>query len=95
MKGHSNTNINHINLNNLLSSNSSNDILKMFSQQFMPMEKSNSENTQMGKFESDNMSSKELALSKSMSTKSSKKESNFKVVVRVRPQLSQENGLSS
>lgn len=73
MKGYSNSNINHVNLNSLLSSNSSQDILKIFSQQFMPLEKSHSENIMKEEMDDDNMTPSEIALTKSMSAKHSSK----------------------
>ena len=57
----------------------------------MPLEKSHSDNTAMDEAMEDNMSPSELILSKSKSFKSpSKKDQNFKVVVRVRPPLPRE-----
>lgn len=95
MKGHSNPNVNHINLNNLLSSNSANDILKMFSQNFAPLEKSHSDNTAIERFERSIVTRNEKSPARSTSAKSTKKDHNFKVVVRVRPQLPNELGMSS
>ena len=43
MKGYQYNNANHMNLNSLLSSNSSAEMIKQFSQQFIPLEKSQSE----------------------------------------------------
>lgn len=91
MKGYQNTNINHVNLNSLLSSGNSNDILKMFSEQYLPLEKSHSDDTIKEDILEDNMTPSELILSKSKSFKNtSKKDQNFKVVIRVRPPLPRE-----
>lgn len=96
MKGYSKAKINHVSLNSLLQSNSSSDILKMFSQQFMPLEKQHSDNIINERATIDTMElSERKSLSKSMSAKSSKKDHNFKVVVRIRPQLRHELGMSA
>jgi len=63
----------------------------MFSQQFVPLEKSHSEWPLKEEVMDDNMTPSELVLTKSMSVKSaSKKDHNFKVIVRVRPPLPRE-----
>ena len=96
MKGYQNNNANHMNLNSLLSSNNSADIIKQFSQQFLPLEKSQSEIVQWDDEIDDKIWSSELGLTKSASFKyPNKKDQNFKVIVRVRPPLPREIDMHS
>ena len=96
MKGYQNNNANHVNLNSLLSSHSSAEIIKQFSQQFIPLEKSQSEIVQWDDEIDDNFWPSELGLTKSASYKiSNKKDQNFKVIVRVRPPLPREIDMHS
>ena len=96
MKGYQNNNANHMNLNSLLSSHSSAEIIKQFSQQFIPLEKSQSEIVQWDDEIDDKISSCELGLTKSASFKlPNKKDQNFKVIVRVRPPLPREIDMHS
>jgi len=91
MKGYPNANVNHMNLNSLLSSHNSSDILKQFSQQFMTLEKSRSVAIGKDEDEDNKFDPSELALTKSNSTKlGHKKDHNFKVIIRVRPPLPRE-----
>ena len=92
MKGYqNNNNISHMNLNNLLPSHNSKEILQQFSQQMLTLEKSRSENGPADEEDDEKLVGNELALTKSMSNKpGSKKDHNFKVIVRVRPPLSKE-----
>lgn len=96
MKGYQNNNANHMNLNSLLSSHSSADIIKQFSQQFIPLEKSQSEIVQWDDEMEEKIWSSDFGLSKSSSFKLlNKKDQNFKVIVRVRPPLPREIDMHS
>jgi hypothetical protein len=96
MKGYQNINASHVNLNTLLSSHNSTDILKTFSHQLLPLERARSENPAVDPEIEENDTPSELGLTKSQSTKQGiKKDQNFKVVVRVRPPLSREIDMHS
>lgn len=91
MKGYRNTNTEHVNLNELLSSNNSSSIFKQISTGILPFEKSQSTNDYWDDGITDNIWTEETGLTKSTSAKFSNKiDQNFKVIVRVRPPLPRE-----
>ena len=95
MKGYRNTNIGHVNLNDLLSSHNGNSIFKQFSEGLLPLEKSQSTFDNWINKTEDNLWADETELTKSTSAKfSNKTDQNFKVIVRVRPPLPREIEIS-